>query len=241
MEETAIHGEAVAGRAAKVRKTLKALSQNVNASTFDLAELLYEAQENNYPSDWGYKNLADYAAQELGLKARKAQYLARVVKVYRAVGLTRENVESIHISKLREIATLDPNGSWYDPEKKLNIPMADCILDLILEANNLTLEQIKKLVALHKGQVGPDRRIIRSYSTNESAWENVIKKAMELTRRKLGSAGRDDEGNAKEYHDGVIIEMWAAGVLADPHNKESEPLPEEQNAKKFVPLPEETI
>lgn len=216
-------------RSAIVRKTLKSLNTNLEYTLFDCAELLYEAQFNKYFSHWGYKNLAEYAAQELQMKPRRAQYLARIVRVAKAVGLTRDSYEKAAVSKLREIATLDPEASWFNPETKLNEALADCILDLFLQANDLTLDQIRKLVSLYKGQVGPDRRIIRSYSTNESAYEKVIKPAMELTRRRLGSAGRDDAGNAKDYSDGVVIEMWAAEVLADPNYLEPSPIPEEKN------------
>src|SRR5271157_4884846 len=50
----AMYGEQVAGRAARVRTKLKDLTNDVKASTFDLADLLFEAQENNYPAAWGY-------------------------------------------------------------------------------------------------------------------------------------------------------------------------------------------
>ena len=58
-----------------------------------MAELLFEAQENNYPAQWGYASTLEYGAKERqGLKQRKVQYLTRTVKVCRAVGLDKGTV-----------------------------------------------------------------------------------------------------------------------------------------------------
>lgn len=226
-EPTAIYGEAIAGRSATVRKTLSTLTKNINYSTFDLAELFFEAQENNYYFNWGYASLPDYAEIELGVKKRRAQYLARIVKVYRAVGLAREAVEHIHTSKLREIATLDPKGSFFNRIEGKNEPMDEHIVRLFTDADELTLVQIKDEVARLKGQTGPDRRVLRSYSTTQSAWDGVFVPGMEKIRKRLGSENRDDAGNAKEYSDGVVYEMAFAEINADPNFEEPNELPEE--------------
>lgn len=227
MENVAIYGEQEAGRAASVRKTLSSISKHIGANTFDLAELLYEVQENNYYSLWHFSSLPDYAEKELGLKPRKAQYLARIVKVYRAVGLTREAVEHTHTSKLRVIATLKPNSSFFNKDEKKNEPMDEHIVRLLLNAEDMTLTQIKDEVARLKGQVGPDRRVVRSFSTTQSAWDHVFVPAMEKLRRRLGDEGRDDAGNAREYPDGVVYEMAMAEINSDPNFEEPNELPGE--------------
>ena len=235
----AIHGEQIAGRASKVRKTLNALSTHLNLNVFDIAELLYEAQENNYVYDWGFKSVPDFAEKELGIKESRARYLARIVRVYRAVGLSRKDCEGIHTSKLREITTLDPDGSWFNKETKENEPLDEHIVRLITDAPDMTLNAIKEEVAKLKGQVGPDRRVIRSFSTTQSAWDNVFVPAMEKIRRRLGSENRDDEGNAKEYKDGVVFEMAMAEINADPNFEEPLELPNE--IEGFVADPETPV
>jgi hypothetical protein len=55
-----------------------------------------------------------------------------------------------------------------------------------------------------------------------SVWENVIKPARELARKKLGSASRDSEGNAVEYSDGACDEVIFADFLSDPNNVEDD-------------------
>ena len=227
LNSPAIHGEQVAGRGVRVRKTLNALSAHLNINVFDIAELLYEAQENNYVYEWGYESIPDFAEKELGIKESKARYLARIVRIYRAVGLTRKDCEGIHTSKLREISSLNPEGSWFNKETKENEPLDEHIVRLITDARDMTLNAIKEEVAKLKGQVGPDRRVIRSFSTTQSAWDNVFVPAMEKIRRRLGSENRDNDGNAKEYKDGVVYEMMAAEINADPNFEEPLELPNE--------------
>lgn len=210
----AIRGEAVAGRASFVRKSLVLLSGTISKNTFDVADLLYEAQESGYLQNWGYSNIGDYAEKELGIKERKAQYLVRIVKVCRELGLKREQYEPAGVSNLRDITTLDPQGSYWNPETKASEPLDDLMIDLIIEAVDLTKEDVAEEVMKLKGQVGPDRPVLRNYKVTRSAWENVIKAAFEQMRLKLGSSGRDDAGMAKEYSDGVCVEMICAEWLA---------------------------
>lgn len=227
----AIIGEVVAGRSASVRKQLVQLSGDISRSTFDVADLLYEAQESGYLQSWGFDGLGDYAEQELGIKERKAQYLVRITKVCRAVGLKREQYEQAGVSKLRDITTLDPQGSWFNPETKNNEALDEHIVDLITSAEDLTKEEVYDEVMKLKGMVGGDRPVVRSFSATQSAWDNVIKRAYERMRLKLGSAGRDDAGMAKEYTDGVCVEMicaeWLAGEALE-SEQETEVIPMEE-------------
>jgi hypothetical protein len=243
MNPPAIHGEQVAGRAAKVRRQLLDLSADVKSSTFDMADLLYEAQENNYPAAWGYRSTLDYAAKELGLKERKARYLTRLTKVCRAVGLKREQYEPAGTSKLREITTLDPEGTYFNTTEHVNEPLDEHIVRLILDHDKMTVDQVKLEVARLKGQVGKDRRIIRSYGTDITTWTEVIDKAIEKARRYLGSKNRDDEGNAREYSEGECYECICASFNADP-NYDPDPgdRPDITEAPQAPPpLPMETI
>ena len=182
--------------------------------------MLYEAQENNYPAQWGYTSTLEYGAKELGLKERKVQYLTRTVKVCRAVGLTRAQYEPAGTSKLREITTLNPEGSYFNNAEHTSEPLDDHIVRLILDSDTMTVEQVKEEVLRLKGQVGKDRRVMRSYSTDITTWTNVISEAIEKARKYLGSKGRDAEGNAVEYSEGECYECICASFLADPSYEE---------------------
>ena len=219
MAEVVIIGEQIAGRAASVRRDLMAMVSNLSTNTFDLAVLLHEAKENGYPTAWGFASLAEYADQELGLKKRKAEYLTRIVKVARTVGLKREQYEPCGVSKLREITRLDPEGTFWNRDTHENEDLAEHIVRLILDHDKLNVQQTKDEVARLMGQSGADRRVMRSYSTDITTWQNVIDPAIELARRMLGSKGRDEEGQAKEYSEGECYECICASFLADPNNQ----------------------
>lgn len=216
MHEQVIIGEAVAGQASTVRKKLLNLVFKMQSNTFDMAELLYEVQENSYYLQWGFESIYEYASSELGIKERKVQYLVRIVKVCRDVHLDRKHYEPAGISKLREITTLDPDGFYFD--EKQNHPLDEMILDLILEAPEMSFKEVEERVSILKGQTDENRMVLRNYKVTQSTWDRVIKPAMEMARRKLGSAGRDDAGNAQEYPDGVVWEIICVSYLQDPNN-----------------------
>src|ERR1700678_116376 len=194
INEQVIVGEAVAGHATTVRRKLMSLVSNLNLNTFDVAELLYDAKQSNYPAAWGFASLAEYAEQELGLKRRKSEYLTRIVHVTRAVCLKREQYEPCGITKLREITRLNPEGTYWNVDEKRSEDLSEHIVRLILDHDKLNTEQVELEVAKLMGQSGKDKRVLRSYSTDITTWKEVISPALELARRMLGSKGRDDDG-----------------------------------------------
>ena len=236
MYEQQVVGEAVAGRSAQVRRSLMAMVANLSTNTFDLATLLQEAKENNYAFAWGFASLADYAEKELGLKQRKAEYLTRIMRVTKAVGLSRPQFEPCGVSKLREITRLDPEGTFWNKDEHVSEDLAEHIVRLILDHDKMNVQQTKDEVARLLGQSGPDRRVMRSYSTDITTWTNVISVAIETARRMLGSKGRDSDGNAKEYSEGECYEVICAAFNADPNNQPEpmEPPREEKDMQDYV-------
>jgi hypothetical protein len=218
MNETMIVGEAIAGRSATVRKELARMATSMSTSEFDMIELLCEALENSYAPQWGYASLLDYGQKELGLKPRRTQYLTRIGKVMKAVGLKRGQYEPAKVSKLREIASLNPEGSFFNRETRVSEPFSEHIVRLVLDSDELTVEQVHNEVLRLQGRTGPDRPVHRTTVYPQSVWELVIKPARELARQLLGSSGRDDEGTAKEYSDAACDEVICAAFLADPNN-----------------------
>jgi len=217
----AIHGEAIAGQQAKsiaLRKRMLLLSTDLTKNTFDLAEAFLEAQESGCYLEWGFDSLGDYASLELGIKHRKAQYLARIVKVCRECGVSRKDYEPVGVTKLREITTLNPGDSFYNAEDKKSEPMVDHIVRLIAEAPENSTVDVEQEVARLKGQTGENAMVTRAYKVTQSCWENVIAPCFEAIRKRLGSAGRDGTGAAKEYSDGNVIEALAAEYNSDPRN-----------------------
>lgn len=240
MHEQVIVGEAVSGRAAQVRLRLRGMASNIDTSEFDMIELLCEAKEESYATKWGFSSLREYGIKELGLKARRVQYFTRVGTVCKAVGLTRKQYEPCGRSKLREIVRLDPDSTYFNKDTRENEDMAEHIVRLILDHDNFTFEQVRDEVARLLGQVGANRRVVRSYGTSASVWENVIQAAYEKARRYLGSKGRDEDGNAREYSDGDCQEVICAAFNAS-MDYEPEPPQAEKKVEGKIELPMEKI
>lgn len=238
MERTAIFGEAVAGHEVAVRRSLVELTADITRHTFDVAELLYEVQEKKLYGKWGFENFSEYAERELNLKVRKAQYLARIVKVCREVGVKRADYEQVGVTRLREICTLDPETTFYDSEQKEHTPMVDHIVDLLSRAVEMSTVEVAERVAELKGQVGDNRMLLRSYKVTKTAYENTIQPALEVMRKLLGSKGRDGTGAAVDYPDGACLEYICREFLNDPHNFLEES--DESRQQIEVPLEEGT-
>ena len=218
MENIAIVGEVVAGQAATLRKRMRILAADLTKHTFDLAEAFLQAQETHCFTEWGFESLPEYAELELGIKPRKAQYLARIARVCRDCGVKRADYEPVGVTKLREVTTLDPGVSYYNADEKKHEPMVEHIVRLISEAPELGLVEIELEVARLKGMTGENRMVHRGYMVTESCWANVIALCLESIRKRLGSAGRDGMGAAKEYTDGNCYEALCAEYNADPRN-----------------------
>jgi hypothetical protein len=217
-EPAAIIGETVAGRAAVVKKELAGLVSEIRESTFDMAELLSEVKGAAYYSAWGFESFADYVTAELDMKVRKAQYLVRIVQVCAQVGVMRKTYEPIGVSKLREITSLEPTESFWNAETSVNEPLVGHIIRLITKADEMTLQEVIDEVKRLKGLTGDDELVWMNFSVKRAVREGVVLPAIELAKQKLGSAGRDNEGQAIEYSDGAAIEVICADFSADPNN-----------------------
>jgi hypothetical protein len=237
MEPIVVVGEAVAGREAKLdalRKRIRALASDIEINTFDLAEAFFQAQESHCYAEWGFESLGEYASLELGIKHRKAQYLARIVRVCRACGVARKDFEPVGVSKLRVITGLDPESSFFNTATKTNEPMVEHIVRLIAEAPELTTVEVEEEVQRLMGNVGENAMVTKSYRVTKSAYENTVQRCFESVRKRLGSKGRDGTGAAVEYSDGAVLECLCAEYNADPRNFYEES--DESNQQIEVPM-----
>lgn len=223
MPNIAIIGEAVAGRAGVVRRELLKLNATISEQVFDQAELLAEVKGAALYSAWGFQTFEDYVTDELDMKLRKAQYLTRIVQVCKACGVERLTYQPVGLSKLREITRLDPEGSYFNQDTKESEPLRGHIVRLIAAAKDMTREQIVEEVKRLMGLVGDDETVWVNYPVTRACKENVIIPAQELARRKMGSAGRDNEGVAIEYSDAAVEEVIHQEFLNDESNYIEDP------------------
>jgi hypothetical protein len=217
-----VRGEAVAGKASEIRRELLKLNSSLNEMVFDLAELLAQAKAGALYQAWGFKTFEDYVTDELDLKVRRAHYLTRIVQVCSQVGIERLVYEPVGVAKLREITRLDPAGSFFNTETKDSEPLAQHIRRLI-ESPEMKLPEVIQEVKRLLGLTGDDELVWVNWSVKRAVRDNVIIPAQELARQKMGSAGRDSEGNAVEFSDSSTEEVIHQAYLLDPDSYAEEP------------------
>jgi hypothetical protein len=217
IDEQVIVGEAEAGEAAKVRKQLNQLIKNLNASTFDLMDVLFTIKSKSFFSP-KFNTFSEFIKDLDGLKMSKAYYLVKIKDLMNSVDVPRETYEPIGLSKLRIISRLAAN--------KEELPLGT-VNELVTKAPELSLEQLKAAVDELQGLTGEDSMVWLNVSLKSSA-RDIVKKAISVAKKNIGSVSKDDEGVSKDASDGQALEAVALDFLSDPHNfYESEKLDKE--------------
>jgi hypothetical protein len=213
--EPLLVGEAVAGEAASVRNELEALIKNSNSSAFDIGELAYKVKSNALYT--GFTTFQEYG-KSLPIKLRKLQYLARIAEVMSIMETPRATYEPLGIAKLREITSLDVEGSWTNPETSEKVDIKTFITSFIAKGQSMSLETIKQHVRTLKGLVGENNIVVVHFGIKQSVLDNVVRPALDLAKAQLGSASKDDEGVSHDASDGRALEVVAISFLNDPAN-----------------------
>jgi hypothetical protein len=216
MHEAVIVGEAVAGESAKTRAMLVSLINSVNKSTLDIAELLAKVKKHGYYQA-EHSTFKEYT-ESLDIKARKAQYLTRIVECFESVGIPRTQYEKLGIAKLREISSLEYEGTYTNPVSGEKTPLKEFVTEFVSKGSDMDLDELKKHVRTLKGFVGENDIEWVNLPFTKSVLDNTIRPAAELTRANIGSVGKDDEGISKDASMASVIEVWAVEYLNDPSN-----------------------
>lgn len=237
MPDTVIVGEAEAGRATQVRRTINKLISTANSSTFDLAELLFEAKSKNFYAGWGFESFSKYV-KSLDFKVAKSYYLVRIVENMKAAALERAQYEPVGLAKLRIISRLKPDTEYN------GTPVSMLIRELTLKATDMSLEEVQFEVDTILGLTEDESMVWLNIRCKKSAREDVIKPALALAKKHLGTKPADgvegEEGQQKDESDGRALEMICANFLADPNYAIEEvaaPKPETQNGTPETPEP----
>lgn len=214
MAESVIVGEVEAGRAAQVRRQINKLISTANSSTFDLAELLFEAKTKNFYSGWGFESFSKYA-KSLEIKYTKSYYLVRVVENMKAAGLDRKQYEPVGMGKLRVISRLKPDTEYN------GVPVSLLIRELTLKATDMSLEEVGIEVDTILGLTEDESLVWLNIRCKKLARENVIKPALALAKKHIGTKPAEgvegEEGQQVDASDGAALEMICANFLADPN------------------------
>lgn len=86
-----------------VRADITETKARIESDYLHLAELLTEARDHSYFSEWGYRTFPQYCDEELGIQARKVQYMISIFEAVRDLGLSdrRDTIERIGWTKMR--------------------------------------------------------------------------------------------------------------------------------------------
>ena len=212
--EIPIVGEVEAGRAARIKKDVLKLIKGVSASSFDLADLLYEIKSNNFHAGYGFTSFSQYlkSLSEQGLKYSRAYYLYRVAENGASAGLKREEYEPVGLTKLRLISRLKPAGEFN------GVPMVMIIRELTLKALTMTPEEVSFEVDTILGLTDDESMVWVNLKVKKSAREDVIKPAIALAKKHCPESQLVDEsGVVTEMSDGAAVEVICANFLADPN------------------------
>ena len=213
---TVIVGEKTAGEAHKIRKQLEQLIKKVNNSAFDIGDLLWTIKSNSYYE--GFNTFTEYV-KTLNIKYRKARYLTRISEVMHELNVPRETYEPIGIAKLREITSLDTNGTWINPETKEETPIKAFVQGFIEKGQELPLEEIQQHVRTLKGITGENAFGWIHLYMKQLAIDNVARPALEKAKAMIGTVAKDEEGNSKDASDGQAAESIFATFLSGEGNE----------------------
>lgn len=214
LKPPAIYGEVEAGRSNKVRQFLENIKQTKNTLDWDLAELLAEATDKNYFQEWGYESRKSYVETNLDIKERQAHNLVRIASISRKLNYTRESLEHIGTSKLREIFSLEPDHEWLNPETQIKEPISDHIHRLIQQAPSLSYEAVLAEVRKLKGIVGDNDLTWVNFQVTRLVKENVILPGMAAFRSYMGSKSVPGPDGGTEYSDAFVLEHIMGEILS---------------------------
>jgi hypothetical protein len=213
LDEQVIVGEVEAGEAAKVRKQLNQLIKNLNASTFDLMDVLFTIKSKGFFGP-KFNTFSEFVKDLDGLKLSKAYYLTRIRETMNAAEIPREVYEPIGLSKLRAIARLDPKENYVvDGISTSGVE----VIKKLIELKDVPLEDLKTLINEVQGLTGEDSMVWLNISLKHSARE-VVKKAISVAKKNIGSVSKNDEGVSQDASDGSALEVVALDFLSDPAN-----------------------
>ena len=210
-DEQVLVGDIEAGRAAKVRREINKLVSSVNASTFDLAERLYDVKTNQFFTGYGYETFSKYLKDISGLKASKGFYLTKIVSLMRGADVSREQYEAVGLTKLRAISKLSLEGEFS------GVPMPLVINQLTLKAADMDYEQVVEEVNKILGLTEDESMVWLNFSVKKNVRDLVILPAIELAIKHMPeSQTTDDEGNHIDPSKGAAMECICADFLASP-------------------------
>ena len=171
-------------RAAECRRAIQDARHQATVASFDLALRIMEASENGYASIWGFRDFDEYAERELQMGVRKAYYFAEVGKAIRSAKLTKEQVDKVGWTKMKEIAKLIMDKPQ-DAQRYLG--MAETLSTKQLQD---ALRAERETVRVTEGQASTPS-VIRMDLKFEAEAGRIVSDAIKLASTEMGVEGNN--------------------------------------------------
>ncbi len=193
-------------RAAEISKELVKITATTKNNFFTICDLLLEFDEGNYFQYFGCKNFVEWIEQsEFDFSWRQAYYYLSVAKKTRELGLSKDQLAEIPISKLKEILSLEPA----EHEKTIRA--------LLEEADSLSVEEVKDKVKGIKKKSGEEIYCHLNFKLTEEV-KDIVEEAFELARKINGSTVDTVTGEIVDISNSRCLEFISASFLQDVNN-----------------------
>lgn len=198
--------QAVSNRAMAVSAQLKSILLMVEDGFLTMCDLLLEAQEKNYSSIYGYATFSEWVERGSGLNisARTAYYYVNIASKTRELGLDREALKKIGISKLKEVLSLDTKDH------------ADDIKGLLASADTDTIDVLKGKVSKIKAKDGQEPSVFITLRLDESV-KAIVDRAVKLARLNYGDQV-DEHGEVMDASHSKCMELICLAYTQDIDN-----------------------
>ncbi len=190
-------------RSQEVKKKLEAYQDTLTTDKFDIAELLSEANRNDYAADWGYENFEEYLTEtKFDVSPREAYYLIKIVDTARELGIERKKLVAAGVSKLKVIVSK---------------AQGEEVIKLINDAPKVTLVDLKKRFEKNAGD-DPDFTWLNVPMKREDKTE-YYDEAIRLCRAITGDTINVNTGQPKDLSEGAALAHICQSYLQDANNQ----------------------
>lgn len=179
-------------RQSEVLDAILTIKASLVERSLELGALLVEAEDNEYHLQWGYPTHRSWVLDGSGLDMSESQAYAlkRVVRRTRALGIPKETLLKVKLSKLKVIMSLPAET---DPAK---------IIELVNEAETATLDTVKSVVSA----LSNTEHVFKTFKLPKEFAEDVYEMAVESCRRQAGSDTAED-GTVSDISESRCLEL----------------------------------
>jgi len=198
-------------RAVEVLEQIGRIKTNLHEGLFDLAELLAEARSKSFHVNWGFARFGDWVEQGSGLDiaARTAYYLICIVEKGKLLGIPRNQLRAVKMSKLKEIFSLDAGTN------------GETIKQLVGQGQSLSLDEVRNAVNQVKTGAGLEPLVYMTVKLPKSV-KQIVDDAFEIVRRNYGDK-LNEYGEPFDLSDSGCLELICAEYLTNPNSFGEQP------------------